>query len=157
VIGHEGLQLGVLRGGRLPERYTGYGAGLSSPLRFSGVPTGAAALAVIVTDPDAPSAMFTHGVVFDLPPHVHELASANAPSQARRETDSAGTIGYTPPCPPSGTRHYRFTPLGLRDRIELPEGASLDRAIQHIWAEALLGARHAGRPGEAPLTAVWSR
>jgi hypothetical protein len=37
----------------------------------------------------------------------------------------------------------------MRDRIELPEGAPLDWVVQRIWAEGS-GARHAGRPGEAP-------
>jgi len=124
-------------GAQLPERYTCHGAGISPPLRFSGVPTAAAALALIVTDPDAPRGTYTHWVLFDLPPHVHELASASTPPQARQATNSAGTIGYTPPCPPSGTHHYHFTLVGLRDRIELPDGAPLDQTIQHIWAQAL--------------------
>jgi Raf kinase inhibitor-like YbhB/YbcL family protein len=124
-------------GAQLPERYTCYGAGLSPPLRFSGVPRAAAALALIVTDPDAPGGTYTHWVVFDLPPQVQELASASTPPQARQATNSAGTIGYTPPCPPSGTHHYHFTLLGLRDRIGLPDGAPLDQAIQHIRAQAL--------------------
>jgi Raf kinase inhibitor-like YbhB/YbcL family protein len=124
-------------GGQLPDRYTCHGAGTSPPLRWSGVPTAAAALAVIVTDPDAPRGTYTHGVLFDLPPQVHELASASTPPQARQATNNAGTMGYTPPCPPSGTHHYRSTVVGLRDRIELPDSAPLDRAIQQIWAEAL--------------------
>jgi Raf kinase inhibitor-like YbhB/YbcL family protein len=124
-------------GARLPDRYTCHGAGISPPLRFSGVPTGAAALAVIVTDPDAPGGTYTHWVLFDLPPQVHELAPGSTPAQARRATNSAGTIGYTPPCPPSGTHHYRFTVVGLRDRITLPDGAPLERAIQRIEAKAL--------------------
>jgi Raf kinase inhibitor-like YbhB/YbcL family protein len=124
-------------GAQLPDRYTCHGAGLSPPLRWSGVPPAAAALALIVTDPDAPGGTYTHWVVFDLPPQVHELASGTTLPQARQATNSAGTIGYTPPCPPSGTHHYRFTLIGLRDRIELPNGAPLDQAIQHISAEAL--------------------
>jgi Raf kinase inhibitor-like YbhB/YbcL family protein len=124
-------------GARLPERYTCHGAGISPPLRFSGVPTGAAALAVIVTDRDAPRGTYTHWVLFDLPPQVHQLAPGSTPAQARQATNSAGTIGYTPPCPPSGTHHYRFMVVGLRDRIKLPDGAPLQQAIQQIGAEAL--------------------
>ena len=124
-------------GAPLPDRYTCHGAGISPPLRFSDVPTGAAALAVIVTDSDAPGGPYTHWVVFDLPPQVHELASASLPPQARQATNSAGTIGYNPPCPPSGTHHYQFALVALRDRIELPDGAPLQRAIQQIRAQAL--------------------
>ncbi|MDQ3886799.1 MAG: YbhB/YbcL family Raf kinase inhibitor-like protein [Actinomycetota bacterium] len=124
-------------GGRLPDRYTCHGAGMSPPLQWSGVPRAAAALAVIVTDPDAPRGTYTHWVLFNLPPQVHELASATTPPQARQARNSAGMIGYTPPCPPGGTHHYQFTVVGLRDRIELPDGALLDRATQQIWAEAV--------------------
>ncbi len=124
-------------GAQLPDRYTCHGAGLSPPLWWSGVPDAAATLAVIVTDPDAPRGTYTHWVVFDLPPQIRELAPATIPPQARQATNSAGTIGYTPPCPPSGTHHYQFTVVGLRHRIELPNGAPHDQAIQHIWAEAL--------------------
>ena len=121
-------------GGRLPDRYTCHGAGMSPPLRWSAPPAAAAAVAVTVTDPDAPSGTYTHWVLFDLPRQVHELAPGNIPPQARQATNSAGTIGYTPPCPPSGTHHYQFTVVGLHDRLELPDGAPLDQAIQHIQA-----------------------
>jgi hypothetical protein len=124
-------------GGQLPDRYTCHGAGLSPPLRWSSLPAGTAAVAVIVADPDAPRGPYTHWVVFDLPPQVRELASATIPPQARQGRNSAGSIGYTPPCPPSGTHHYHFTVVGLRDRIELPDGAPQDLAIQQIWAEAV--------------------
>lgn len=124
-------------GGRLPDRYTCRGAGMFPPLRWSGVPTAAAAEAVIVTDPDAPGGIYTHWVLFDVPPQVHELAPPSIPPQARQAINSAGTIGYTPPYPPSGTHHYQFTVVGLRDRIELVDGAPLDRAIQQIQAGAL--------------------
>lgn len=124
-------------GGQLPDRYTCYGVGVSPPLRWTGVPAAASALAIIVDDPDAPRGTYTHWVVFDLPPQVHELALAATPPQARQATNSAGTIGYSPPCPPSGTHHYQFTVVGLRDRIGLPNGAPLDGAIQRISAESL--------------------
>lgn len=124
-------------GSRLPDRYTCHGAGMFPPLRWSGVPTTAAAVAVIVTDPDAPSGTYTHWVLFDVPAQVHELTPPRIPPQARQATNSAGTIGYTPPCPPSGTHHYQFTIVGLRNRVELPDGAPLDQAIQQIQAGAL--------------------
>jgi Raf kinase inhibitor-like YbhB/YbcL family protein len=101
------------------------------------MPAAAAAVAVIVTDPDASRGPYTHWVVFDLPTQVHELASATIPPQARQGRNSAGTIGYTPPCPPSGTHHYHFTVVGLRDRIELPDSAPQDQVIQQIRDETV--------------------
>ena len=124
-------------GGQLPDRYTCFGAGLSPPLRWSSMPATAAAVAVIITDPDASRGPYTHWVIFDLPAQVHELASATIPPQARQARNSAGTIGYTPPCPPSGTHHYHFTVVGLRDRIALPDAAPRDQAIRQIRAETV--------------------
>ncbi len=124
-------------GARLPDRYTCRGAGLSPPLRWSDVPATAAGLAVVVTDPDAPGGTYTHWVVFDLPPQLPGLASASVPPQARQARNSAGTIGYTPPCPPSGTHHYHFTLVAQRDRVELPTGAPFEAAVQQIRAEAV--------------------
>lgn len=42
-------------GGRLPERFTADGEGISPPLFWTGIPEGTQCLALIVEDPDAPA------------------------------------------------------------------------------------------------------
>ncbi|HZU24765.1 MAG TPA: YbhB/YbcL family Raf kinase inhibitor-like protein, partial [Bryobacteraceae bacterium] len=73
-------------GGNIPVKYTCDGDGISPPLAWSGVPPGTQALALIVDDPDAPSGVFAHWVVFGISPtidHLEENASrAGMPSGA---------------------------------------------------------------------------
>src|ERR1700681_3063128 len=58
----------------IPKRFTCDGANASPPLDWSGVPAGAKALALIVDDPDAPSGLFTHWIVVNLPPATKSLS-----------------------------------------------------------------------------------
>src|SRR3954466_5372786 len=51
----------------IPVEYTCDGKELSPPLRWSGVPDDAQALALVVDDPDAPGGTFVHWVVVDIP------------------------------------------------------------------------------------------
>jgi Raf kinase inhibitor-like YbhB/YbcL family protein len=108
-------------GGVLPTRFTCAGARDTPALRWSGVPAGTRALAVTVTDTDAPRGTFTHWVVFDLPASATALGTV--PPGARQGTNSAHTHGYTAPCPPSGTHHYHFTVAALRAPLAAPDGA----------------------------------
>src|SRR4029078_1007036 len=51
----------------IPPRFTCDGDGQSPPLAGEGVPAGAAALALVVDDPDAPRRTFVHWVLLDIP------------------------------------------------------------------------------------------
>ncbi|TIU24795.1 MAG: YbhB/YbcL family Raf kinase inhibitor-like protein, partial [Mesorhizobium sp.] len=55
-------------GGKIPERYTRDGQNVSPPLKWSGVPDDAKSLVLVVQDPDAPSGIFGHWAVFNIPP-----------------------------------------------------------------------------------------
>jgi phosphatidylethanolamine-binding protein (PEBP) family uncharacterized protein len=51
----------------MPARYTADGEGLSPPLEWSGIPNDAAATAILIEDPDAPSPRpLVHGIVAGL-------------------------------------------------------------------------------------------
>src|SRR5215831_13592143 len=60
-------------GGRIPERYSRKGGNISPPLAWSGVPASAKTLALIVDDPDAPSGLFVHWLLYRIPSTVAEL------------------------------------------------------------------------------------
>jgi Raf kinase inhibitor-like YbhB/YbcL family protein len=114
---------GVFSAGKpIPFDYTCRGSGLFPPLSWSGDLSGVAGLALVVDDPDAPAGDFLHWVVLDLPPTASGITTTSLPGGAHQAKNSAGTLGWTPPCPPAGTHRYRFTVYGLRSMTGLSDG-----------------------------------
>jgi Raf kinase inhibitor-like YbhB/YbcL family protein len=105
---------------------------VSPPLAWSGVPNDAAAVALVVDDPDAPSGTFTHWVVLDVPPATSSSDEGAVPAGGTQAESSAGPAAYAGPCPPSGTHHYRFTVIALDEETGLAQGASLDDALAAV-------------------------
>jgi Raf kinase inhibitor-like YbhB/YbcL family protein len=130
-------------GGPIPAEFTCTGGGRRPPLAWSGDLRGAAALAVIVDDPDAPGGDYYHWVVVDLPAGTTELGDA-VPAAAHQLKNSAGATAWTPPCPPSGTHHYRFTVYGLSTPTGLGPGTSLEDAFSAIQQTAVVQGRLTG-------------
>jgi len=101
-------------GDTLPQVYTCTGASESPQVTWENVPAGTKSLVLILEDPDAPKGIFTHWIVFNIPPDIHELARAQPNAKvlsngAQQGDNSAGSRGYYPPCPPVGAEHrYRF-------------------------------------------------
>lgn len=60
-------------GGLIPSKYTCDGVDVSPPLRWDGIPEGAASIALICDDPDAPMGTWVHWVLFNLPARAKEL------------------------------------------------------------------------------------
>lgn len=119
--------------GRLPVRYTCDGAAVNPPLHWSGVPSRARSIAVVVDDPDASSGAYVHWIVFDIDPENTEIAEDTIPTGARQADGTNGAAKYAPPCPPRGERHrYRFSVYALDRRLRLPDGVSLKRALATI-------------------------
>jgi Raf kinase inhibitor-like YbhB/YbcL family protein len=112
-------------GGEIPKQYSCQGQGENPALEWTGVSKEAQSLALIVEDPDAPSGMFVHWVVFDLPPTSTGLTGNEPKSDtlmgtARQGTNGAGKIGWVPPCPPSGSHRYYFRLYALDTLLALP-------------------------------------
>jgi Raf kinase inhibitor-like YbhB/YbcL family protein len=134
----------ITEGGRIPTRYTCDGQDVSPPLRWSGVPSDTAALALVVDDPDAPRGIYTHWVVVDIDPAVKSVAIGQSPRGAQQIVNSAGRASYMGPCPPSGVHHYRFTVYALSRRLALPPRASLQNALDAIAEAATAQGRLTG-------------
>jgi Raf kinase inhibitor-like YbhB/YbcL family protein len=130
-------------GGTIPAEYTCAGAGRRPPLSWSGDLGGAKALAVVVDDPDAPNGDFYHWVVVDLPAATTTLGD-EVPAAAHQLENSAGNAGWTAPCPPSGTHHYRFTVYGLSAATGLNGDASPRDAFSAIEKAATAQGRLTG-------------
>lgn len=119
-------------GESIPETYTCEGEDRSSRLVIGDVPDDAAAVAVVVDDPDAPAGTFTHWLLWNLPPDTIEIPE----DVSQRETvpdlggavqgeNDFGEIGYRGPCPPEGDEphEYRFTLYVLDDELDSEPGA----------------------------------
>lgn len=139
----------------IPARYTCDGADVSPSLSWAHRPDHPAVFALIVDDPDAPSGVFTHWVLYDLPADVHELPE-HLSSDERPGTggiqgkNSFGKLGYGGPCPPPGPpHHYHFTLYALDTPLGLAPGASkqqvLDAMRGHIIGQAEIVGRYQRR------------
>lgn len=121
----------------IPAVHSCRGLDISPPLAWSGVPTEAAALALVVHDPDAPGGPFFHWVVADIDAGTISVFEGGVPSGGVQAENSAGVARYVGPCPPSGTHRYRFTIYALSDRTGLSEGAPLNEALDAIGANVM--------------------
>ena len=111
-------------GRTIPREYTCSGRGLSPPLEWSGAPNGTRELALLMRDVDAPGGNFVHWVVAGIPPETDSVTVGHAPGGSVQGVNSAGSVGYTPPCPPRGDRPHRYliTILALARRTALKTG-----------------------------------
>jgi mycothiol synthase len=131
----------------IPAKYTCDGKDVSPPLAWTGTPAGAAALAIVVTDPDANG--FVHWVAWDIDAAKGTLAEgASGGSGLTEGRNSFGKRGWSGPCPPSGTHHYVFELYALDQRLGLPGGTGADQV-----RSALSG----HKVGSAKLTATYKR
>jgi Raf kinase inhibitor-like YbhB/YbcL family protein len=121
-------------GTAIPERYTCRGSGQSPPLAWSGLPSATSSIAVVVDDPDAPGGTFVHWVVYGLAADLTELPAGATPDDAVQARNSRGDVGWTPPCPPSGTHHYRFTVYALDRAVDVPGDAEPATAVGAVQA-----------------------
>jgi Raf kinase inhibitor-like YbhB/YbcL family protein len=121
----------------IPDRYSGYGAGLSPGLHWSAVPNAKSYL-VIVEDPDAHPVTVVHWLIWNIPGNVVSLAQGIAqnlrlsdPANAIQGQNSHKTIGYTGPHPPVGDppHHYHFQVFALDGLIHVDPGATRDEVI----------------------------
>jgi Raf kinase inhibitor-like YbhB/YbcL family protein len=104
-------------GGEIQKQYTCDGSDISPALAWSNVPNGTQSFALVVEDPDAPAGTFRHWAVYNLPATTAGLPAgfhAGAPAPFAQARNDFGTIGYSGPCPPPGSRHrYAFTLMAL--------------------------------------------
>jgi Raf kinase inhibitor-like YbhB/YbcL family protein len=111
-------------GGAIPSVYTCDGRGGSPPLQWSGVPGGTRELTLEMRDPDTPGGNFIHWAVAGIAPGTRSIAAGAVPAGAVQGANSAGTTGYTPPCPPAGGKphHYAITLVALARPSGLGDG-----------------------------------
>jgi Raf kinase inhibitor-like YbhB/YbcL family protein len=133
-------------GGNIPSKFTCDGADTNPPLRFEGAPAEAKSLVLIVDDPDAPSGLFTHWLVWNMDAKTTEIAEGGGSSIGTQGKNDFGKLGYGGPCPPSGTHRYYFKVFALDNQLDLAAGskrAQLDSAMKgHVIAQGELMGRY---------------
>jgi len=133
-------------GGNIPSKFTCDGSDTSPPLQISGVPSEAKSLVLIADDPDAPGGLFTHWLVWNIPPQTNSIAEGSAPKGVQGANDF-GKLGYRGPCPPPGTHRYSFKVFALDRELDLRSGAKrgqVDGAMKgHIIAQGEVVGRYA--------------
>jgi len=114
----------------IPKKYTGDGADVSPPLKWTEPPEGTKSFALICDDPDAPMGTWVHWVIYNIPPGTRELpegvpAQKDLSNGARQGINDFRKIGYNGPAPPRGSAHrYFFKLYALSSVPNLPAGAS---------------------------------
>lgn len=126
---------------RIPSKYTCDGKGVNPPLEFIDVPKNTRSLVLIVDDPDSPSGIFTHWILY-IPSIVKGIKENSIPSGAKEGMNDFGNVGYGGPCPHSGTHKYAFKLYALDSELDLPKGSKkneIEKAIkEHIIDKAVL-------------------
>jgi Raf kinase inhibitor-like YbhB/YbcL family protein len=132
------------QGQQIPRRFTCEGENISPAFSWEDAPKEAKEFALILHDPDAPGLKgFTHWLLYGIPPTVTRVQE-NIPKEAKvanlglQGLNDAGKVGYTGPCPPSGTHRYFARLYALRKEIGLKPGANAQEvkaAIENIVIE----------------------
>ena len=159
-------------GGRLPDRFTADGTGVSPPLIWGPLPDGTKSLALLVEDADAPALQpLVHAVVWGLPADTHGLGEGTIVADGAGAADGRDVgrnsffgEGWLPPDPPSGHGVHRYAfqlfalGEGAGDPGTSPGRAAMVRAMAgHVLAAGLLvgtysrGELDVGRPALARL------
>lgn len=119
-VTHHDRQLAVTSsaftdGGMIPIVYSEDGDQISPPIRWSGVPDAAEAVAIILEDADSPTPKpLVHAIVADLPGEDGELLEGAMPPSTREDADlqmgrnSFLKRGYLPMDPPPGHGPHRY-------------------------------------------------
>lgn len=141
-----------MNGQQIPTKYTGDGADVSPPIKWSQLPEGTKEVALICDDPDAPTPKpWVHWVIYgispeveELPEHIPAMPEVKRPIEARQGKNSWDAVGYRGPAPPRGhgVHHYYFKVYALDTELKLKPSASkealLDIMEGHILAQGQL-------------------
>lgn len=109
----------------IPKKYTCDGVNVSPPLQWSSLPADVESIVLICEDPDAPSGLWTHWIIFNLPAETKGVSEFIMEREvlengAQQGLNDFGTIGYRGPCPPGGSHRYYYRIYALDVLLELP-------------------------------------
>ncbi|MCB4756807.1 MAG: YbhB/YbcL family Raf kinase inhibitor-like protein [Elusimicrobia bacterium] len=135
------------QGKAIPSKYTCDGVDVSPPFQWIDPPPKTACFVLISDDPDAPMGTWVHWIIFNIPAEEKELKEGiptmdKLPNGAIQGLNDSRSVGYSGPCPPSGTHRYFFKLYALDTRLSLsPKARKADvvKAMEnHILTQAEL-------------------
>ena len=126
----------------IPGLYTCNGNDQNPPLTFSELPPNSKSLVLIVDDPDAPGRVFTHWLIYNIPPTATQILENEVPPNSLQGINDFGNTKYGGQCPRTGTHRYFFKLYALDILLDLPAGANkeeLNKALEgHVLESAQL-------------------
>jgi Raf kinase inhibitor-like YbhB/YbcL family protein len=136
-------------GGWMPSLHSCEGADIAPSLEWSGAPSETRSFALIVEDPDAPSGVWCHWLLYDIGPRILALPQNSKPgSLGIGGTNDFGKPGYGGPCPPKGHGPHRYffklSALGI-PTTGLAPGARRPEFLEAIKGHVLAEAQYMGR------------
>lgn len=125
-------------GETIPDAFRCAGPEASPEISWTGVPAEAKSLALVLVDEDAPE--YVHWVVANIDPATSALLAGSVDPNAVQAMNSAGSIGFSGPCPPEGETHaYSLSLYALDQVLEVQngdDGAAMQDAIYSAAIEA---------------------
>ncbi|MBI1957501.1 MAG: YbhB/YbcL family Raf kinase inhibitor-like protein [Candidatus Niyogibacteria bacterium] len=138
-------------GGSIPAIHTCDGEDRIPPLAFSGIPSDARSLVLIMDDPDVPASvrkecMWDHWVRWNIPPQTLSVAEGEEPPGVIGK-NTGGKPGYMGPCPPDREHRYFFKLYALDTMLDLDPTAATKTDVEtamegHILDRAELMGRY---------------
>lgn len=123
----------------IPSKYTCDGEDVNPPLNIEEIPEESKSLVLVVEDPDCPSGLWIHWVVWDILP-TGTISENSVPGTEGITTSR--TRGYGGPCPPFGTHRYFFKLYALDTKLNLggnSQKRDVEKAMQnHVLAKGEL-------------------
>ena len=113
----------------IPAKHAYRGQNISPELRIGNVPANARSLVLIIDDPDSPSGLWTHWLVWNLPAQTTSLPEGELPPNAVEGKNSFGHVHYDGPAPHSGTHRYFFHLYALDIALSLSPGSDREALL----------------------------
>ncbi len=110
-------------GGPIATKYTCDGEGISPPLEWQGVPSGAAEVFVLAVDLSGGSREVVQWAIAGIPPTTTSIPEGGLPAGAFAGVNSAGKAGWGGMCGAKGQlQHVGFLFYALRQKLKLKPG-----------------------------------
>jgi len=124
------LSSAIQEGAPIPPWFTCEGENISPEFYWEDAPVETKSFVLTLHDPDAPRRDgFTHWLLYDIPPNITRIREGLPPQAPALDAgvqgkNDFGKLGYSGPCPPSGTHRYFARLYALRKPVALPSGAT---------------------------------